>query len=624
MKLFSTKIIVTLALLFATALANAQIYYPEGLNMPGAYDSFNNPPDNLKFANPNEVPGGKLDVNTALLGQRVWQTQFSCSSTSGDITPGNDDFLFSSGPSGNQYENKWGGVTSWTKDVVNNVYLGGSQPNNNCTFDDGKFYTMNWLDNGYNDTRAVIMETSAAPVDITSVSNGPSCDGFETLVSITFSNSPVPEEIFYVRYSTDGFATSGIAQVSTFGASGAVQIPVMPVGTTVSYYVFSSTVSLVNMGSDYDLCTMKINSNSGSNYSFTVNPNPSVELTTVPGHCGRSDGAVNSIPSGGTPGYTYSWSTTETTQNISGDPDGTYDVYVTDTNGCTVYGSTQLTNTLCATPIPIGVTYGINNFVTFWWNKVPCAYGYRTRHRIVGSANWTTIDSTILDTIRTWRLQPSSEYEAEVESICSPSDSTDTSGYSAPFTFATQAGCNVPEPTSATAITSSSATVSWSYSGEPAKKFAIHYKPVGTSTWSLVSVKSTFHSVNLTGLSANTKYAVRIRSNCSTGVVSSYSRTLNFRTAASTLLSISKGISDHWTVAPNPMSDHFLLSGFSADSKVAIRIYDALGKVVYTTLLQSSGGEYSQEIQMPNVSAGIYFVELTSDQSRQLIKISKQ
>jgi len=50
---------------------------------------------------------------------------------------------------------------------------------------------------------------------------------------------------------------------------------------------------------------------------------------------GGSDGEVTVTEGGGTPGYSYYWSTTETTQTISGLIAGTYDVTVTDAVGCT-------------------------------------------------------------------------------------------------------------------------------------------------------------------------------------------------------------------------------------------------------------------------------------------------
>lgn len=69
--------------------------------------------------------------------------------------------------------------------------------------------------------------------------------------------------------------------------------------------------------------------------------------TAVNAACVGQTGAVNLSVSGGTPGYTYSWTGpsgfTATTQNLSNRPAGTYNVTVTDSRGCTATASATIT-----------------------------------------------------------------------------------------------------------------------------------------------------------------------------------------------------------------------------------------------------------------------------------------
>lgn len=63
----------------------------------------------------------------------------------------------------------------------------------------------------------------------------------------------------------------------------------------------------------------------------------SITLTPTPLDCNvPNTGAVTSTVGGGTPPYTYLWSNAATTQDITGLAPGTYDVTVTDGNGCTI------------------------------------------------------------------------------------------------------------------------------------------------------------------------------------------------------------------------------------------------------------------------------------------------
>jgi hypothetical protein len=72
--------------------------------------------------------------------------------------------------------------------------------------------------------------------------------------------------------------------------------------------------------------------------SWHVNDPPAMvgDVTYVPVTChDGNDGAANLTVTGGTPGYTYLWSTGATTQNVTGLSPGNVSVTITDAMGCT-------------------------------------------------------------------------------------------------------------------------------------------------------------------------------------------------------------------------------------------------------------------------------------------------
>ncbi|MBK8192267.1 MAG: SprB repeat-containing protein [Lewinellaceae bacterium] len=71
---------------------------------------------------------------------------------------------------------------------------------------------------------------------------------------------------------------------------------------------------------------------------------------------GASTGAINLTVTGGSPTYTYLWSSGQTTEDLTDRAAGTYTVTVTDANGCTKTTSATITQ-----PTPIVLSTVVTN-----------------------------------------------------------------------------------------------------------------------------------------------------------------------------------------------------------------------------------------------------------------------
>ena len=116
------------------------------------------------------------------------------------------------------------------------------------TITSGNYYTVNVTENSGSDNFMAILETTYAPQSVSSVS-GPACAGscgYE--VTIVLSGAPVAGEHAYVRYTTDGFSSSSLVEVSFSGATGTALIPDQG-SSTVDYYVYTSPKTLSEINS---------------------------------------------------------------------------------------------------------------------------------------------------------------------------------------------------------------------------------------------------------------------------------------------------------------------------------------------------------------------------------------
>lgn len=210
--------------------------------------------------------GGPFDLQAINQGTLRWQTSFQYTGASGV-----QEFKFVSTAFGDPWGNQWAGNISVTLNNLNLFTYGTpSDPNNKISLNSGKWYTVVSEDKGYVSTRAIFMETSAQPVEISTVSRQPLLvdTGQQVTITATLSSTPSPEEKFFLRFTTDDWATSSQVPMNVNATSASAPIPAFSEGTTVKYYVYSSTLS--NPSADFDLVSLRINSNNGQFYTYTV------------------------------------------------------------------------------------------------------------------------------------------------------------------------------------------------------------------------------------------------------------------------------------------------------------------------------------------------------------------
>jgi hypothetical protein len=165
---------------------------------------------------------------------------------------------------------------------------------------------------------------------------------------------------------TDSLGCQGVA-TATVGSASAIVSTVTPTdvlcngdstgainlvasGGTPNYtYLWNNGDTAQNLGNlfagNYTVTITDDNACTHIDSGLVDEPSPLV-LTpqiTPPSCNGLTDGSILMVPSGGTPGYFYTWNTGANTQGISGIGAGSYTVFVSDSVGCSDGSIIQVT-----------------------------------------------------------------------------------------------------------------------------------------------------------------------------------------------------------------------------------------------------------------------------------------
>ena len=187
-------------------------------------------------------------------------------------------------------------------------------------------YTYTWSNGSVG---ATISGLSAGPYEVL-VTDATGCTDFST-ISL---NDPGASQVFLS--SSNPLNTICEGESVTFTATGAFQYQYYIDGVPVSTQNPFTTNSLQDgqtvyvVGTDFNFCSYTT-----QGIVHTVFEVPGItETVSDPSACATPDGVIQTSVSGGLPPYSYSWSNTEITPNISGLFAGPYALTVTDDNGC--------------------------------------------------------------------------------------------------------------------------------------------------------------------------------------------------------------------------------------------------------------------------------------------------
>lgn len=174
-----------------------------------------------------------------------------------------------------RYNDNFGGASSWLPAITS-----------------GNFYTFNVTEFAPpTDQFMSFLETTFNPATISTVAANPAGNPNENVpvdITVTTSADPAAGEQVFVRYTTDNFVTTSLVELSFTGSSGTAQIPGLPEGTMVQYYIYSSNETAANIATSvaangevaHDMLTLNLNNNGGVPYAYTVQEALPVELSS--------------------------------------------------------------------------------------------------------------------------------------------------------------------------------------------------------------------------------------------------------------------------------------------------------------------------------------------------------
>jgi Secretion system C-terminal sorting domain len=172
-----------------------------------------------------------------------------------------------------------GSVQSLTCGSSKLYYINASNTTDNYVFKAGG--------SGISEGKAIIFRVQGAVSSVASVSRTPSGNVYgsqDITVNATMSTAFSTGQAVWIRYTQNNFTNSVITKLTGAGTSYTMTIPnaYTTVGSTLTYYLFTSGDVAGIAASDADLFTINYNNNGGSNYSTgTILPIELIDFKAV-------------------------------------------------------------------------------------------------------------------------------------------------------------------------------------------------------------------------------------------------------------------------------------------------------------------------------------------------------
>lgn len=226
-------------------------------------------------------------------------------------------------------------LLSITVDTVTNVScFGGSNGAATISVTGGTpNYSYSWSPSGGNSPSPTGLTAGAYTVTIQDANGCPS----STVINIIEPSQPLTVSVSSQPTSCFG-GNDGSASIIASGGTPGYTYNWSPTGGT------NSSATGLNAGIYSVLVS---DSNGCQTTSFTIVSQPSVvsgNLIVENPHCGQANGIITAQISGGTPGYSYLWSNSDTSSTVNNLAPGLYNVNISDSLGCGLTLSTNLTN----------------------------------------------------------------------------------------------------------------------------------------------------------------------------------------------------------------------------------------------------------------------------------------